>query len=92
MKLAPDNKIYVQHALSGGFTDMSLINFPYRQGMDCQYEQNVLNTPGYYASTAHNIPNFRLGPLDGSDCDTLGIDNHPVAKFRYVQDLLLLNF
>jgi hypothetical protein len=36
-----------------------------------------------------NIPNFpyyRLGPLDGSSCDTLGIDNHPIAKYRYEAD------
>jgi hypothetical protein len=24
-----------------------------------------------------------LGPLDGSPCDTLGLDNHPVARWRY---------
>ncbi|MDV7397611.1 PKD domain-containing protein, partial [Arthrospira platensis SPKY1] len=33
-------------------------------------------------------PDYRLGPLDGSPCDTLGLDNHPVAKFRYEADTL----
>ncbi|MEO6758951.1 MAG: PKD domain-containing protein, partial [Saprospiraceae bacterium] len=28
-------------------------------------------------------PNYRLGPVDGSSCDTLGLDNHPSALFRY---------
>ncbi len=30
-----------------------------------------------------NFPNFRIGPMDGSLCDTLGLDNLPVAYFRW---------
>ncbi|MBK8966601.1 MAG: hypothetical protein IPM36_07930 [Lewinellaceae bacterium] len=30
-----------------------------------------------------NFPNYRLGPLDGSPCDTLGLDNLPAAHFRW---------
>jgi PKD repeat protein len=29
-----------------------------------------------------NLPNYRLGPIDGSPCDTLGIDNLPLARWR----------
>jgi PKD repeat protein len=29
------------------------------------------------------FPNFRLGPIDGSNCDSLGIDNKPLANFRW---------
>jgi hypothetical protein len=32
------------------------------------------------------FPHFRLGPIDGSACDTLGIDNVPWAWWRYDQD------
>jgi len=35
------------------------------------------------------MPTFktlRLGPIDGSTCDTLGLDNNPVSRFRYEQD------
>ncbi|MBK8297084.1 MAG: PKD domain-containing protein [Saprospiraceae bacterium] len=32
------------------------------------------------------MPNYRLGPLDGSTCDTLGIDNIPWAWWRHDQD------
>ena len=35
-----------------------------------------------------NFPNYRLGPLDGSPCDTLGLDNRPVAWYRYAPDTL----
>jgi len=31
-------------------------------------------------------PYYRLGPIDGSAADTLGINNVPVAKFRYYPD------
>jgi uncharacterized membrane protein len=34
------------------------------------------------------MPNYRLGPLDGSSCDTLGLDNHPIAKYRYEADTI----
>jgi hypothetical protein len=30
-----------------------------------------------------HFPNYRLGPVDGSACDTLGIDNHPLSNWRY---------
>ena len=29
----------------------------------------------------HFYPNYRLGPIDGSTCDTLGINNIPLADF-----------
>ena len=31
---------------------------------------------------------YRLGPLDGSSCDTVGINNNPVSRFWYAQDSL----
>jgi PKD repeat protein len=45
----------------------------------------VLKTYVTYESIP-NFPHFRLGPLDGSSCDTLGLDNNPIAKFRYEAD------
>jgi hypothetical protein len=36
--------------------------------------------------SAPNFPHYRLGPIDGSPCDTLGLDNHPIAKYRYEAD------
>ena len=40
----------------------------------------------HYFTTMPNFNTLRLGPLDGSSCDTLGLDNHPVSRFRYEQD------
>ncbi|MFN8319206.1 MAG: PKD domain-containing protein [Saprospiraceae bacterium] len=31
---------------------------------------------------------YRFSPLDGSPADTLGLDNHPVAKFRFEADTI----
>lgn len=50
-----------------------------------QFEQHIIKTPNNPWTIPH-FPNFRLGPLDGSPADTLGLDNHPIAKFRYEQD------
>jgi PKD repeat protein len=40
----------------------------------------------YNRFTSPHFPNYRLGPLDGSPCDTLGLDNHPLAGFRFEVD------
>ncbi|MDZ4680663.1 MAG: PKD domain-containing protein, partial [Saprospiraceae bacterium] len=39
-----------------------------------------------------NSPYYGLGPEDGSPCDTLGIDHHPQADFRYVTEASTVNF
>ena len=43
--------------------------------------QHELKFPNPYANPP-NFPNFRLGPLDDSPCDTLGLNNLPSADFR----------
>ena len=42
----------------------------------------------YNATSVPNHPNYRLGPLDGSPGDTLGLNNWPHAWYRYEQDSL----
>lgn len=59
------------------------IHAPDSVGVACRMEQNDFPLPKYNFGTTHNYPHFRLGPIDGSMCDTLGIDNVPVALFRY---------
>lgn len=50
-------------------------------------EENLVPEPiELYGSSSGSFPyfpNFRLGPIDGSACDTLGINNKPKAWFRY---------
>ena len=90
-QLAPDGKIYL--SCSNGVDILHVIHKPNEKGLACEVEQHGIQLPTYNASSMPNFPNFRLGPLDGSSCDTLGLNNLPIAKFRYDQDTLdYLNF
>ncbi len=84
-QLAPDGKIYINTATTNS-RFLHVIHQPDQQGLACQVEQHAIHLPTYNAFTMPNNPNYRLGPIDGSPCDVLGVDNHPVAKFRYGQD------
>ena len=61
------------------------MNFPDEGGIASHFQQHALKISNN-AWTIPNFPNYRLGPLDGSPCDTLGLDNYPLAKFRYEPD------
>ena len=80
MELGPDGMIYCRPY--NGQNCMHRMKHPERAGVDCDFEQNYYQLDFPYANLAH-FPNFRLGPVDGSACDTLGIDNHPLAGWRY---------
>jgi len=86
MQLAPDGKIY--SCPVSGSDVLHVIHEPDEPGMACRYEQHAIQLPTYNAHSIPNFPNYRLGPLDGSPCDTLGLDNLPNAWFRYEQDTL----
>jgi len=85
MGLGPDGRIYVCPT-TGSNREMSTIEYPHEGGTACEVRQHSIHIPTNFSRTMPNFPNFRLGPLDGSPCDTLGLDNYPVAKFRYEQD------
>ena len=74
----PDEKLYVW-----GGTTMHLVDFPNRRGLACHVRQRTIELPGFCFGPSLYYPHYRLGPIDGSSCDTLGIDNHPAALFRY---------
>ena len=91
---APDGRIYVGSWL--GTFHWHQVNFPNRQGLDCDFVLHSIEFPVYMAEGLPNHPNYRLGPIDDSVCDTLGLDNHPLANFRWEQegatDLLQIAF
>lgn len=82
---APDGRIYIIPS-SGSSKYFHVIDRPDLPAPDCKFLQHHIELPLWNQRTAPNIPNFRLGPLDDSTCDTLGIDNHPVAWWRYEPD------
>ncbi len=84
--LAPDDKIYI-YTTSGSRT-LHVIHKPDEPGTDCAFEQRGIRLPCYNSSSLPTFANYRLGPLDGSVCDTLGIDNDPMSWWRYEQDTL----
>ena len=86
MQLAPDGKIY--SSSTNSVTSLHVINNPDEPGLACQYQQHGIELPNYNAFSMPTFPNYRLGPLDGSSCDTLGLDNLPVSWWRSEQDTL----
>jgi hypothetical protein len=87
-QLAPDGRIYLNNNFyqGGVCRNLHVINHPERQGQDCDFVQHGINLNNLTVGGLPNNPNYRLGPIDGSPCDTLGIDNIPLAAFRYDRD------
>ncbi|MDO8366727.1 MAG: PKD domain-containing protein [Saprospiraceae bacterium] len=81
MALAPDNKIYM--CCTSGIQYYHTIHAPDEPGIACDFRQHDFELPTVNNAQMPNFPNFRLGPIDGSICDTLGLDNLPVAHFRW---------
>jgi hypothetical protein len=85
MTLAPDGQIYMD--VSNGSDEMHIIHNPDEQGTSCNFERTAITLDlGYFYWGLPNSPNWRLGPIDGSPCDTLGIDNIPWAHWRWKSD------
>lgn len=84
-QLAPDGRIYIKSSNSS--TVLHTIEKPNVRGVGCMVKQHSVQLPSINL-TLPTYPNYRLGPLDGSSCDTLGIDNMPQAYYRYDQDTL----
>jgi hypothetical protein len=87
MKLGPDGRIYI-FPNSASTRMLSVIEHPTAAGVGCDVRQHSISMPTAFARTVPSMPEYRLGPLDGSPCDTLGIDNHPIAKYRYEPDTI----
>ncbi len=80
MELGPDGRIYCRPG--NGQYCMHRLARPELYGPNAQLEQYYY-TFNFSYQNIPNFPNFRLGPIDGSPCDTLGLDNHPLAGWRY---------
>ena len=83
-QLAPDGKIYI--STTGSTPFLHVIEYPDRKGVACTINQRAVELPNLNVYSIPNHPNFRLGPIDDSSCDTLGLDNHPLSNFRWEQE------
>jgi len=68
--LAPDGKIY---CAGGNSFFMHVIESPDSEGLGCNFCQHCLQLPEQSNYSMPNYPNFRLGPVPGSLCDSLGM-------------------
>ena len=78
MQLAPNDKIYVNipNVVS---RFLHVIDQPNEKGIACNVLQHEIQLPYFNWVKMPNFPNYRLGALENSGCDTLG----PVCQFTY---------
>lgn len=71
MCLAPDGRIYISTGNSTRY--MHVIHEPDLPGLACNLVQHEHNRQTWTANSIPYRPNYLLGPVDGSTCDSLGI-------------------
>lgn len=81
---APDGKIYITS--DNHIRVLTTIDNPDVWGEGCNVSQHSLFLPTLNLASIPYFPNFRLGPLEHSGCDTLGLVNTPLSRFRLDQD------
>jgi hypothetical protein len=85
-RLGPDGKIYINSPSSSRY--LHVIHYPNKPVPECMVEQRGLSLATFNTISMPNFPHFRLGPIDGSICDSLGLNNLPQAYFRADLDTL----
>lgn len=70
MQMGPNGKIYIS---AGNTPYLHVIESPDNEGIACNVQQHLIQMPYFNDNSIPNFPNFRLGPLEGSICDSLGI-------------------
>lgn len=70
-QLAPDGKIYISTGNSG--LVLHVINYPDSAGLACGMVQHGVALPRINMNSLPNHPNYHLGAVDGSVCDSLGL-------------------
>jgi hypothetical protein len=76
-QIGPDGKIYV-NTRSMNNRYFHVIENPNEAGLACNVAQHSLQLPHYNFVSMPHFPNFRLGAVAGSECDSLGF-GYPVS-------------
>lgn len=71
-RLAPDGKIYI--CTFDPTYYLHVIEHPDSAGLACQVKQHVIKLPNTHFAGVPNYPNYRLGALAGSPCDTISVN------------------
>jgi len=86
--LGPDDKIHIFDGRPNFYG--SIINKPSERGLACDFQYEYRTFPACTGVDFGNLPNFNLGPLDGSPCDTLGLDNPlSINKEKHIEKNIL---
>lgn len=86
-QVGSDGRLYF--ASINGAYHMHIMNYPNRSADSCGFVQDGIPMK-FQNHTIPTFPHYRLGPIDGSPCDTLGFDNHPLCHWRWEQERLYL--
>jgi hypothetical protein len=71
MYLAANGKIYITSG--SGVQHLHEMNYPDSAGVACDIQQHAINLGYAQLRAVPNHPNYNLGPVIGSICDTLGV-------------------
>ncbi len=71
MYLAANGKIYITSG--SGVQHLHEMNFPDSAGLACDVQQHAINLGYAQLRAVPNHPNYNLGPVVGSVCDTLSV-------------------
>lgn len=82
MSLAPNGWIYI--GTGNGTHYMHVIHEPDAQGVACDVGQHEHVLPTWNISCIPYRPNYLLGPIDGTVCDSLGITVGEAERFANV--------
>lgn len=86
-ELGPDGRIYIVHQANSYCS----VQYPNIRGKGCKFIHDKPFFDVQKGAAIPYMPNYRLGSLDGSACDTLGLNNIPVANFRVDDTLTMLS-
>jgi PKD domain/Secretion system C-terminal sorting domain len=88
LSYAPDGQLW----LPSGYNNISLIEHPDSAGQGCGFISRWIDNIPFNASDFRTV-NHKLGPIDNSPCDTLGLNNDPRADYRWkTDDCLTIKF
>ena len=77
-QLGPDGKIYIMTG-PNATNYLHIIDQPDNKGKACNVKQHAFEMGANTGWSIPNFPNYRLGPLKGSPCDTLSVANKDIT-------------
>jgi hypothetical protein len=83
----PDGRIYIV-PVAGSSQFLHVVDRPDALSENIHLLQHHVSLRVRNGRSAPNIPNYRLDPMDGSPCDTLGINNLARSRWRYEPDVV----